>query len=566
MLGSARRHRAEGRWREAIDAYHRAERVFGSSEAGLICASERKALAGWLEPAPMPGNDWAGLLRKAVAHDPLAAKQLATQLPEATGTLTLGVVCLLAGQMDQARRHLMAAAESRDATASLATAARLWAGVAALLGGDLQGVFDVEEAAERAESLGLGWVARLARAALVLTQRPGSAREAEGLRAACDRDGDRWGSAMIGLMVGWASIYAGENAVPPLEQATETFHQLGAGVLEAWSRALVSLALARNGAPEAREVALQAENLARYSGTPGARYFPYLALAEIEPERAAEYHSLAVSVQEECCLAPLAAPVPAPENVIPIGVGRSVPSLSIRCFGGFSIAIKGRPVDLTTIKPRARAVLRLLAVHAGNPVHREVLQNAFWPDADGETGARNLHVAVSSLRSWLEPGVGRGGSSFLLREGDAYRLAIQPDAEVDLVQFSRALAAARVARLRGGVDAVITHFQQALELYAGELLPEDGPAEWAIEPRERFRAGALEAAQGLAELHLKQGDPAAAANACATGLWVDRLHDPLWKLLIQAREQAGDPGAASRARRDYARVLEELGLTANSRA
>src|SRR5205823_14511387 len=104
-------------------------------------------------------------------------------------------------------------------------------------------------------------------------------------------------------------------------------------------------------------------------------------------------------------------------------------SVSIRCFGGFSIVIKGRPVDLTAIKPRARAVLRLLAVHTGNPVHREVLQTAFWPDADLETGARNLHVAVSSLRSWLEPGVGRGGSSFLLREGDAYRLALQADAE-----------------------------------------------------------------------------------------------------------------------------------------
>jgi DNA-binding SARP family transcriptional activator len=566
MLGSARRHRAEGRWREAIDAYHRAERVFGSSEAGLLCASERKTLAGWLEPAPMPGNDWAGVLRKAVAHDPLAAKQLAGQLPEATGKLTVGVVCLLAGQMDQARRQLNAAADSRDATAALATAATLWAGVAALFSGDLQGVFDVEEAAERAETLGLGWVARLARAALVLGQRPGSAREAEGLRAACERDGDRWGSGLIGLMIGWAAVYAGDNAVPPLEQATEVFHQLGAGVLEAWSRALLSLSLARNGSPEAREAALQAESLARYSGTPGARYFPYLALAEAEPERAAEYHSLAVSVQEECCLAPLAAPVPAAENVIPIGVGRSVPSLSIRCFGGFNIAIRGRPVDLTTIKPRVRAVLRLLAVHAGNPVHREVLQNAFWPDADADTGARNLHVAVSSLRSWLEPGVGRGGSSLLLREGDAYRLAIQPDAEVDLVQFSKALAAARVARLRGGADEVVTHFQQALELYAGELLPEDGPAEWAIEPRERFRAGALEAAQGLAELLLKRGDPAAAANACATGLWVDRLHDPLWKLLIQAREQAGDPGAASRARRDYGRVLEELGLTAGSRA
>ncbi|HEV3096278.1 MAG TPA: BTAD domain-containing putative transcriptional regulator [Candidatus Dormibacteraeota bacterium] len=568
MLGSARRHRAEGRWREAIDAYHRAELVFGSSDAGLICASERKTLAGWMEPAPMPGNDWAGLIRKAVAHDPLGAKQLAGQLPEATGKLTMGLICLLAGQLDQSRRHLNAAADGRDATAPLATAAHLWSGIAALLSGDLQGVFDVEECAEEAEILGLGWLARLARAALVLAHRPGSAVEAEALRSACARDGDRWGSALVALMIGWAAIYSGENAVTVLEQATDAFHRLGAGVLEAWSRALLSLGLARVGAAEAREAALQAENLARYSGTPGARYFPYLALAEIEPERAAEYRGLALAVQEECCLAPLAALAPAPpaENVIPIGIVRTAPSLSIHCFGGFSIAIHGRPVDLTAIKPRARAVLRLLAVHVGNPVHREVLQAAFWPDADAETGARNLHVAVSSLRSSLEPGVGRGGSSLLLREGDAYRLALQPEADVDLVQFSKALALGRVERLRGEPHVAIGHFRQALDLYAGELLPEDGPAEWVIEPRERFRAAALEAAQGLAELLLKRGDPAAAANACATGLWVDRLHDPLWRLLIDARERAGDPVAASRARRDYARVLEELGLTATARS
>jgi DNA-binding SARP family transcriptional activator len=566
MLGSARRHRAEGRWREAIDAYHHAERVFGSTEAGLLCASERKALAGWLEPAPMAGNDWAGLLRKAVAHDPLAAKQLAAQLPEATGRLTIGLVCLLAGQLEQARRHLNAAADSRDATAALSTAAQLWAGVAGLLSGDMQGVFDVEEAGEGAEGLGLGWVGRLARAALVLTQRPGTAAEAEALRTACERDGDHWGSALIALMSGWAALYAGEAPVLVLEQATDAFHRLGAAVLEAWSRALQSLALARAGVPEAREAALQAENLARYSGAPGARYFPYLALAELEPERAAEYGGLAISVQEECRLAPMPMTAEAPENVIAIGVVRSTPSLSIRCFGSFSFAIKGRPVDLTAVKPRARAVLRMLAVHTGNPVHREVLQAAFWPDADGETGARNLHVAVSSLRSFLEPGVGRGASSFLLREGDAYRLAVHPDAEVDLLQFARSLAAARVARLRGELEAAIGQFRQALELYAGEVLPEDGPAEWAIEPRERFRAGALEAAQGLAELLLKRGDAAAAAQACATGLWVDRLHDPLWKLLIEARERAGDPVAASRARRDYARVLEELGLTASARS
>lgn len=567
MLGSARRHRAEGRWHEAIEAYQRAERLFGSSDAGLICSTERKALAGWLEPAPMPGNDWAGLLRRAVAHDPLAAKQFAGQLPEATGKLTLGVICLLAGQLDEARRHLNTAADSPDATNALATAARLSAGIAALMAGDQQGVFDVEDAAEAAETLGFGWVGRLARATLVLTRRPGSSREVELLAESCQHDGDRWGGALIALMLGWAGVYAGENAAPHLERAVDCFRQLGAGVLEAWSRALLSLAIARSGSPDAREAALQAENLARYSGTPGARFFPYLALAELEPERAAEYRGLAQGVQEEFGIAPLptTGTPERSENVIPLGYSRSAPSISIRCFGGFSLVIKGKPVDLTAIKPRARAVLRLLAVHAGNPVHREVLQSAFWPDADLETGARNLHVAVSSLRSTLEPGVGRGGSSLLLREGDAYRLALQSDAEVDLLQFSKALAAARVARLRGESDDAVGHFRQALEVYAGEVLPEDGPAEWAIEPRERFRAAALEAAQGLAELLLKRGDPNGAANACTTGLWIERFSDPLWRLLIEARERAGDSIAASRAKRDYERVLEELGLTATAR-
>lgn len=565
MLGSARRHRAEGRWREAIDAYHRAEKGFGSTEAGLICQTERKALAGWLEPAPMPGTDWAGVLRRAVSHDPLGAKHLAGQLPEATGKLAIGIVCLLAGQMDQARRYLNTAAESRDATDALATAARLWAGVAALMGGDLQGVFDLEQAADDAEGLGLGWLARLARAALVLTLRPGSMADAEAIRNLCEREGDRWGSALVLLMQGWAAVYANENAVAILEPAPDMFRQLGAGVLEAWSRALLSLALARLGAPEARDVALQAENLARYSGTPGARYFPYLALAETEADRSAEYLGLAIAVRDECRIASFAIFAPTPANVIAITPGRAVPSLSVRCFGGFAIAIKGRPVDLSAIKPRARAVLRLLAVHAGNAVHREVLQLAFWPDADSETGARNLHVAVSSLRQLLEPGVMRGGSSFLLREGDAYRLAVPLDAEIDLLQFSRALAAGRVARLRGEMDAAMSHFQQSLDLYGGDLLAEDGPAEWIIEPRERYRGGAMEAAQGLAEIMLKRNDPAGAAQACATGLWIDRLHDPLWRLLIEARERAGDSVAASRARRDYDRVREELGLSASVR-
>ncbi|HEY1480380.1 MAG TPA: hypothetical protein VGF46_10140, partial [Gaiellales bacterium] len=57
---------------------------------------------------------------------------------------------------------------------------------------------------------------------------------------------------------------------------------------------------------------------------------------------------------------------------------------------------------------------------------------------------------------------------------------------------------------------------------------------------------------------LEHGDPSAAATACELGLARDRQHDALWRLLIAAREQAGDLALAVHARREYERMLGAL--------
>jgi hypothetical protein len=41
-------------------------------------------------------------------------------------------------------------------------------------------------------------------------------------------------------------------------------------------------------------------------------------------------------------------------------------------------------------------------------------------------------------------------------------------------------------------------------------------------------------------------------------LGIDRYDDALWRLLIAARQQAGDKVAASRAESDYRQMLAEL--------
>jgi ATP/maltotriose-dependent transcriptional regulator MalT len=74
LLASARRHRAEGRWRTAVETYQLAERGFGSSEAMHLCQRERQTLAAWLTSTPAPAVDSIDLLRLAVSRDPLAIR------------------------------------------------------------------------------------------------------------------------------------------------------------------------------------------------------------------------------------------------------------------------------------------------------------------------------------------------------------------------------------------------------------------------------------------------------------------------------------------------------------
>ena len=230
------------------------------------------------------------------------------------------------------------------------------------------------------------------------------------------------------------------------------------------------------------------------------------------------------------------------------------------CSAGAALEVGGAPrIALDGAKPRVRSLFRLLALHAGAPVHREVIQETLWPDADAAAGARSLHVALSALRRLLDDEAAPLGGRLVVRDGDAYHLDVGPD-DVDLGRFDRAVPRdgwlGRAARPRP------PPFGEAIDLYTGDLMPEEGPAEWVSERRDHYRARAVEAAQGLAEEALLAGDHATVVRACRFGLELDRYQDAFWRMLILARERAGDAGAAPRDRRDYALVLEALGVHA----
>jgi DNA-binding SARP family transcriptional activator len=589
LLASARRLRAEGRFTEAVDRYHRAEVAFGHSDPAQLCRDERQAVAIWFDAdRGSPRRDWWSLLRSAVAREPMVVARAARDLSDTSGYITEGLAALLAGEVAHARRTLLPLADDEHAGALPGAVAATGAAIAELLGGHPHAAIDVEAAVAAAENLGLEWLARLGRASLALGGTDEAIREALAVAAACSAADDRWGAALARLFAAWGAVLVDSEA-GDLDGLAIEFRALGAPVLEAWVRGLGALVLASAHGAEARDAAVAAEMSARSAGVPQARLLSYLALAHAvaDEDEADEYRALAAQIATETGLA---LPVPiasdaraASAQPTPVTNGHATlatnghatsasnghakvtsPPIDIRMLGGFALAMNGQQVDLAGVRPRVRALLRLLCLNTQSPVHHETIEAALWPEVDASAASRNLHVAVAALRRAIEPSAARGGFQLVRREGDAYRLVLPSASQVDLLVFEQAVSAGRAARERGESERARQEFSDALDAYGGELLPEDGPAEWVVERRERCRLAAVESAEALAQLLLEAGDADGAARACSSGLRIERYHDPLWRLLIRAREAAGDQGAALRARAGYGKMLADLGVEAVS--
>ncbi len=575
-LAIARKARAEGRWQDAVDAYERAEAGFGATRISNVCHDERQTVRAWLDPVPKvsPPSDWARILRFGLVRDPMRSNPDSDRQDVVPASFLRGLLTLAAGDVIAARRDLAAALASFEDRSVLKVAAAIGLGVARLLAGDRGGIADLDRAEEMAERVASPWLGRLARSASRLGALAAGPVDSDESVPPTGVD-DPWGRAILALIEAWepglgpspgsAAIGPGERRARAGARAATAFHELDSAALECWARALGALGLAEAEHAEAFETALRADALARATKIPGARLIAQLALERADPSHGSTHAELAAAIRSGIALVD----PPSAErsmrrrpSIVPSSgqLAAGGDPVMFQLFGGFEMSQAGRVIPIDGIRPRARSLLRFLAARAGTPVHREVITAALWPDADPTAAARGLQVAISAVRGLFVADLGPDAARSISRDGDAYRLAV-PLETVDIRRFDRYLAEARLARGRG--TASVPSFGQALALYVGDLLPEDGPEEWVVEARDGYRTLAVKASQEAAEAALVEGEIRMSIEFCRSGLAIDRYHDPLWRLLIEARRRVGDIGAADRDRREYEAMLNELGLPAS---
>ena len=225
--------------------------------------------------------------------------------------------------------------------------------------------------------------------------------------------------------------------------------------------------------------------------------------------------------------------------------------MKFRVLGPVEARDDDRPVSLG--RPKQRAVLAALLLHAGEAVPRARLIDELWGEQPPGSAVQSLQVYIHGLRQAL-------GAERIETHGQSYRLRVE-EGELDLDRFERLVARAEQDLEAGRADSASGRIREALGLWQGPAL-----ADLAGEPLARAEAGRLEE-QRLHALELRNDVELALGRHAALAAELESLvgehpyRDRLRQQQVLALYRSGRQKEALEAYQAARQVLvEELGI------
>jgi predicted ATPase/DNA-binding SARP family transcriptional activator/DNA-binding CsgD family transcriptional regulator len=234
-----------------------------------------------------------------------------------------------------------------------------------------------------------------------------------------------------------------------------------------------------------------------------------------------------------------------------------------RLLGGFSARVGDRTVERDEWRLRkAAALVKLLALAPDHRLHREWIMDRLWPHLGPKAASNNLRRTLHAARNAIDP---NAGSSYLASEEEQLILCPGGPLWVDVEAFEAAATTARREREPAA-------YRAALDLYPGELLPEDRYEDWAEDRRQKLRRLNQALLAELADIYEDRSEHEAAIDALVRLTTEEPAHEEAQAGLMRlyslsgrqsealrqfeilegalARELGTEPNASSRALRE----------------
>ena len=244
-------------------------------------------------------------------------------------------------------------------------------------------------------------------------------------------------------------------------------------------------------------------------------------------------------------------------------IGSSViTGVRVETLGGFRVVREDGIVPAGTWQSKkARDLLKMLVARRGHPVPKEELMEMLWPDEEATALRNRFSVAVTTVRSVLDPDRRLPQDHFLLSSAES--LALRPEhLIVDVESFLADAEGGLRQRKRGEVGSSRDNLLRAEASYRGDFLEEDAYEDWAVAVREQARATYLQVVRVLAGDAIEADDPPTAQRYLLRILERDGYDEGAHLSLVKALLAERRHGEARRAYRLYCARMEEIDVEA----
>lgn len=233
--------------------------------------------------------------------------------------------------------------------------------------------------------------------------------------------------------------------------------------------------------------------------------------------------------------------------------------MDFRLLGPFEVWHDDKPISIGA--HRQRAVLALLAIHAGRVLSTDQIVDEIWGDDAPPSAVRTVHAYVSRLRSSLR--VARGSASVgdvLVSRDPGYALNVDPQ-QIDAARFEEGLVQASISMKEGRPELANETIQRALSLWRGTALADFVYEPFAASESDRLNERRLEAIELRIDTDLALARHGHLISELESLIVSHPLRERYWAQLMIALYRSGRQSDALAA---YGRVrrmlIDELGI------
>lgn len=225
--------------------------------------------------------------------------------------------------------------------------------------------------------------------------------------------------------------------------------------------------------------------------------------------------------------------------------------LTIRTLGSFSVQFGDEIISEGNMRSRKIwTIFKYIITNRHKLVTTEALIEALWPDRQPEDPLKTLYTHMSRLRRILQ--TSGMDADYIIYRQNGYQWNLQAPICLDVADFESLLSKAR------GLPAdeeKLPLLQKAVQLYAGDYLPESAYESWVLPVTNYYKRLYVQAVTELSDIYMSRAAQDDIITLCGRAIQLEPYEEPFYERLIQSLLINDERSQAQKLYRQIAELL-----------